>query len=91
MGSGASTEQGQAAPAIIDGEAAILEGPAACCCHATTSTKAQVQFASSGRPVAVVAPVEVASRRSWRIVGLREEYDIVGAVSSGPRVGPRTS
>ena len=25
MGSGASTEQGQAAPAIIDGEAAILE------------------------------------------------------------------
>ena len=57
MGSGASTEQGQAAPAIIDGEAAILERAGGVLLPRDDlyeSLKAKLNGAD--RPVAVVAP-----------------------------------
>ena len=75
MGSGASTEQGQAAPAIIDGEAAILERAGGVLLPRDDlyeSLKAKLNGAD--RPVAVVAPSGSGKSTLIRCINRLEEH-----------------
>ena len=90
MGSGASTEQGQAAPAIIDGEAAILERAGGVLLPRDDLYEAlKSKLNGADRPVAVVAPSGSGKSTFMAhcVTRLREEYDIVRAVFVGSASG----
>ena len=90
MGSGASTEQGRAAPAIIDGEAAILERAGGVLLPRDDLYEAlKSKLAGADRPVAVVAPSGSGKSTFMAncVTRLREEYDIVRAVFVGSAGG----